>query len=41
MSAAEAELNYLRFDGTRYRSIGAATLESDEDGNEKIVSKSK
>jgi hypothetical protein len=41
MSAGEAGLSYLRFDGTRYRSIGAATLESDEDGNEKIVSKSK
>jgi hypothetical protein len=37
MSAAEAGLSYLRFDGKLYRSMGSATLVSDESGNSKIV----
>jgi len=37
MSAFEAGLRFFRFDGKSYRSIGAATLESDGQGNEKVV----
>jgi len=37
MSAAEAGLSYMRFDGKSYRSIGNAKLVSDESENSKIV----
>ena len=37
MSAFEAGLSYMRFDGKSYRSIGSATLESDGAENVKIV----
>jgi hypothetical protein len=36
-SGSEAGLSYFRFDGKSYRSIGTATLQSDDQGNEKIV----
>ena len=41
MSAAEANLNYFRFDGKSYHSIGTATLETDDQDNEKIVPNAK
>ena len=37
MSAFDAGLNYMRFDGNSYRKIGAAKLESDGAENVKIV----
>jgi hypothetical protein len=37
MSAAEAGLSFMRFDGKSYRSIGNAKLVSDESENSKIV----
>jgi hypothetical protein len=37
MSAAEAGLSFMRFDGKSYRSIGNAKLVSDEIENSKIV----
>ena len=37
MGAAEADLNYMRFDGKSYRSIGSAKLISDGGENDKIV----
>ena len=41
MSAAESGLNYMRFNGKIYRSIGGASLVSDDAGNPKIDSGSK
>ncbi|MGC2638608.1 MAG: hypothetical protein WA294_15610 [Acidobacteriaceae bacterium] len=32
MSAVDADLNYFRFDGTRYRSIGTAAIHWNDDG---------
>lgn len=37
MSAAESGLNYLRFDGKQYKSIGSATSLRGDDGNTKII----
>jgi hypothetical protein len=37
MSAAEANLSYFRFDGKSYHSIGTATLQTDDQENQKIV----
>jgi hypothetical protein len=37
MSAAEAGLSYLRFDGKSYRSIASAKLVTDDNENTKIV----
>jgi hypothetical protein len=37
MSAAEAGLSYMRFDGKSYRSIAAAKLVTDDNDNTKIV----
>jgi len=37
MSAAEAGLSYLRFDGKAYRSIGGAKLVTDDNQDTKIV----
>lgn len=41
MSAAEAGLSYMRFDGKLYHRIGAASLVNDDNGNERIESKPK
>lgn len=37
MSAAETNLTYLRFNGRSYRSIGTATLTTDENESTKII----
>jgi hypothetical protein len=37
MSGAEANLSYFRFDGKSYHTTGTAKLQSDGDGNQKIV----
>jgi hypothetical protein len=41
MSAAEAGLSYMRFDGRLYRSIGGAKLVTDDEQNRKIVPEDK
>ena len=40
MSAAESDLSYLRFNGTSYQRISAATQLTDADGVQKIIPKS-
>lgn len=37
MSAREANLIYFRFDGNAYHSISTATLQTDDQENQKIV----
>ena len=39
MSAAESDLSYLRFNGTSYQRISAATQLTDADGVQKIIPK--